>query len=179
MNHLAAAAPRVLGRLIRHAQRNAVAYTALFVALAGSSYAAVTINGSQIRNHTINPSKFNPRFTNGTPRAWAIVRPNGKVIASAGRPKVRPAASISLPGDYFITWGVKVGRCPTEVTIDGDSSPQTETVAVPGNPAMTYTAGYAVASSFVTPGSGASTIVQTFNQAGQPTPLAFDIAVIC
>src|SRR5438270_3469678 len=129
-------------RIVNHARSNAIAYAALFVALGGSSYAAATINGSQIRNHTINPSKFNPRLINGNVRAWAIVRPNGTVIASRGRPKVRPAASISLPGDYFIRWGVKVGRCPTLVTIDAASSPQTETVAVPGNPSATYSAGY-------------------------------------
>jgi hypothetical protein len=166
-------------RLVNHARSNAIAYAALFIALGGSSYAAATINGSQIRNHTINPSKFNSRLINGNVRAWAIVRPNGKVIASAGRPKVLTAVSISLPGLYSIRWGVKVGRCPTEVTIDAASSPQTETVAVPGNPSMTYAAGYAVASSTVAAGGGASTGVQTFNQAGQPTPLGFDIAVIC
>ena len=60
--------------LLRLAQRNAIALTALFVALAGSSYAAVTINGSQIQNRTINPSKLNPHLIAGNVRAWAIVQ---------------------------------------------------------------------------------------------------------
>jgi hypothetical protein len=161
-------------KLLHHIRSNAVAYAALFVALGGSSYAAVSINGSQIRNHTINPSKFNGRFINGNTRAWAIVRPNGSVVASAGRPKVTAALSPDL-GGYFIKWGVNVGRCPTEVTIDSDSSPPTETL---GNGSMRLTAGYGVASSFVAAGHR-STVVQTFNQAGQPTALAFDVAVIC
>jgi hypothetical protein len=166
-------------RIVNHARSNAVAYAALFVALGGSSYAAVTINGSQIQNRSINPVKLNPHLIAGNVRAWAIVRPNGKVIASRGRPKVLTAASFSLPGSYEIRWGVKVGRCPAEVTIDPASSPQTETVSVPGNPAMTYTSGFATASSTVASNGVASTGVQTFNQAGQPTPLGFGIAVIC
>ena len=47
-------------RLVNHARSNAVAYAALFVALGGSSYAAVRINGSQIQNRSINPRKAQP-----------------------------------------------------------------------------------------------------------------------
>ena len=97
--------------LLRLAQRNAIALTALFVALAGSSYAAVTINGSNIRNNTINPSKLNPHLIAGNVRAWAIVRANGQVITGAGHPRVTPAAGFS--GEYLIRWGVTVKRCAT------------------------------------------------------------------
>ena len=128
LNRLATGAPRAIAK---HAQRNAVAYVALFVALAGSSYAAVSISGSQIRNHTINPVKFNPRFINGNVRAWALVRANGQVIASAGRPRVALAAA--LPSEYRIFWGVKVGHCATVASIDGADSRPTEPVTGPGN----------------------------------------------
>ena len=123
LNRFATGAPRAIAK---HAQRNAVAYIALFVALAGSSYAAVSISGTQIRNHTINPVKFNPRFINGNVRAWALVGANGHVMASAGRPRVALAAG--LPSEYRIFWGVKVGHCATVASVDGADSRPTETV---------------------------------------------------
>ena len=63
-------------RIVGYLGDNALAVVALaasLLALAGGSYAAFSINGAQIRNHTINPSKFNPRLINGNVRAWAIV----------------------------------------------------------------------------------------------------------
>ena len=164
----------MLTTTLRHVKSNLVAYLALFAALGGTSYAAVTINGSQIQNRTINPSKFNPRWITGNTRAWAIVRPNGTLIAGAGHPKV--TAGFYAPGSYGVKWGVKIGRCATDVTIDASSSPPTERVAIPGNASVPFTAGYAVAASSSRVNS---TSVQTFNQAGQPTPLGFGVAVIC
>lgn len=160
--------------LLRLAQRNAIALTALFVALAGSSYAAVTINGSNIRNNTINPSKLNPHLIAGNVRAWAIVRANGQVITGAGHPRVTPAAGFS--GEYLIRWGVTVKRCATLATVDTSSAP-TEQVAVPGNSALALPAGYALAST--AGGRVPETTVVTYNQSGQPTPLVFNVAVIC
>ncbi len=55
---------------IRH---NAIALLALFVALGGSSYAAFSISGSQIRNHTIDAVKLDPTSIAGSIRAWAII----------------------------------------------------------------------------------------------------------
>ena len=165
-------------RILRYLANHALAVTALVVGtlgLASGSYAAFTISGSQIRNHTIDPAKLNPRFINGNARAWAIVGPNGQVIRGAGHPKV--TQSVGLPSDYIIRWGVKVGRCSTVAGIDAAASPPTERVAVPGNPSLPVPAGYAIASTFG--GRGAATNVVTYNQSGQPTPLAFDVAVIC
>lgn len=48
-------------------------WLALFVAIGGSSYAAVTINGSQIRNRTIDAVKLDPKSIAGSIRAWAII----------------------------------------------------------------------------------------------------------
>jgi hypothetical protein len=159
---------------LRHHALAAAAFVCSILALAGSSYAAFTISGSQIRNHTINPSKLNPKFINGNVRAWAIVAPNGRVIAGAGRPRV--TLGISNPGDYEIRWGVGVRRCVSDTTIDDYISPPTERVAVPGNPSAPFTAGYAVAA---TSGTHNSSAIQTFDQGGRPTPLGFDVAVIC
>ncbi len=159
---------------LRHHALAVAAFVCSILALAGSSYAAFTISGSQIQNHTINPVKLNPKFINGSVRAWAIVAPNGKVIAGAGGPRV--TVGISAPGDYGIRWRVKVGRCGTNATIDGASSPVTERVPVPGNSAAPFSAGYAVGA---TSPRNNETAVQTFNQQGQPTPLAFAVAVVC
>jgi len=162
--------------LLRHAQRNAIALTALFVALAGSSYAAVTINGSQIQNRSINPVKLNSHLIAGNVRAWAIVRANGQVIASAGHPRLFTA--LGLPGERQIRWGVKVSRCATNTTVD-TNSPATENVAIPGNASVPVPAGYAIASTMNPSGAGPETTVVTYNQAGQPTPLGFDVTVVC
>jgi hypothetical protein len=165
------------GRIVEYLRQHALgaaAFVCSILALAGSSYAAFTINGSQIRSHTINPVKLNPKFINGNVRAWAIVAPNGRVIASAGKPKVTPV--ISDPGGYGIRWGVKVGRCATDATIDSESSSPTERVSIPGNPSAPFTAGYATAA---TSGAHNETAVQTFDEQGQPAQLGFDVAVIC
>jgi len=163
-------------KLGTHIRSNIVGYIALVIALGGTSYAATTpmISGAQIQNHTIQPAKLDPSLINGNVRAWAIVGPAGHVLASAGKPKVTPQAGD--PGGYGIRWGVKVGRCDTEATIDSTASPPTERLAVAGDPSTPFTAGYAVASTFA---RHDETAVQTYNQQGQPTPLAFDITVIC
>ncbi len=85
---------RAIISYLRHHALAATAFACSILALAGSSYAAFTISGSQIRNHTINPVKLNPKFINGSVRAWAIVAPNGRVIAGAGRPRVTPRSAI-------------------------------------------------------------------------------------
>jgi hypothetical protein len=164
---------RILDYLRQHAVA-AAAFVCSILALAGSSYAAFTISGSQIRNHTINPSKFNPKYINGEVRAWAIVAPNGKVVAGRGKPKVTEL--LGDPGGYDIRWGVKVPRCATSVTVDTKSSPPTETLPITGDPIAQFTAGYAVGT---TSRRHNQTTVQTFNQQGEPTPLAFDALVIC
>ena len=159
---------------LRHHALSTAAFVCSILALAGSSYAAFKISGSQIRNHTINPVKLNPKFINGNVRAWAIVAPDGRVIAGAGRPRVTPQAGD--PGGFQIRWGVQIKRCATSAAIDDYASPPTETVPVPGNPTASFTAGYAVAASAPNPGR---TGVQTFNGQGKPMPLGFDVIVAC
>jgi hypothetical protein len=163
----------ILDNLRQHALA-LVALVCSLLAMAGSSYAAFTISGSQIRNHTINPVKMNPRFVNGQVRAWAIVSSDGKVLEGKGGP--RAGMAFGVPSGYIIRWGVKVGRCATEATVDEYASPRTEQIVVPNGSPTSLTAGYAVAA---TAGRSNATDVQTFDQTGQPTPLGFDVAVIC
>ncbi|HWD65291.1 MAG TPA: hypothetical protein VG405_08955, partial [Solirubrobacteraceae bacterium] len=65
-----------MNKAINHLRANVVAYLALFVALGGTSYAAVnlpsnSVGNRQIRNHSIDPDKLNPRFIRGNIRIWA------------------------------------------------------------------------------------------------------------
>jgi hypothetical protein len=72
----------------RHLKNNLIAYLALFVALGGTSYAAINLPANsvgtrQLRNHSVTPVKL------GRIRAyvwgWVIVGPNGSVLASQPR----------------------------------------------------------------------------------------------
>jgi hypothetical protein len=174
-------------RLIAHIRANAVGWVALFVALGGTGYAAISIprnsvGAAQIRNRSITPVKFNPAAIGGSARVWAIIRANGSVIASAGKPTV--STNPVEPGFYDIQWGVALpNTCATVANIDQRSS-ATETVTTPGG-VQPLAAGYVsevdtrTASRPVKPRRLSGTGLVTLNQAGQPTPLAFDVAVIC
>jgi hypothetical protein len=53
-------------RLLRHLRSNFVAYLALFVALGGTSYAAVAINGSKLKNRSVSGAKLKRNTLGGT-----------------------------------------------------------------------------------------------------------------
>ena len=173
-----------MAAVLQHARRNAVAYVALFVALGGTGYAAFSlprgsVGARQIKNHVIAPVKFDPKAINGSVRAWAVVDSSGRIVKGGGKPR---GAGTVTPGGYELTWGVKLKRtCATVATIDGDHSPATERIPIPGNPSVPFTAGYAVADSSSTGQRRGDnvTFVNTFNQAGQITPLGFDVLVTC
>jgi hypothetical protein len=63
-------------RILNHARANLVAYIALFVALGGTSYAALSlppgsVGARQLTNHAITAVKFNPSSVAASVRAWA------------------------------------------------------------------------------------------------------------
>jgi hypothetical protein len=174
-------------RLVAHFRSNLVGWIALFVALGGTGYAAVAIprnsvGAAQIRNHAISPVKFNPKSIGGSVRAWAIVSSTGKVVASSGHPRVTLLPNV--PGQFDISWSVRFpAACGTVATVNGHS-PSTETIPTTvGGSAGTesVTAGYVseVGSGTAPTSKHSGTLLGTFNQAGQPTPLGFDVAVIC
>jgi hypothetical protein len=70
-------------RVLNHIRNNLVGYIALFVALGGTSYAAMTISGSQIRNRSIDSVKLNPRSVAASVRAWVIVASDGSHARAA------------------------------------------------------------------------------------------------
>jgi hypothetical protein len=178
-----------MNRLITHLRANLVGWVALFVALGGTGYAAIriprnSVGAAQIRNRSITPVKFNPSAIGGNVRAWAIVRADGSIIASTGKPTV--TVSDGDPGVYGIQWRVSLPKtCATVANIDMRSPAPTETVPLPGGTTQSVVAGYVsqVHTQTVTrttkPRRVAATGLVTLNQAGQPTALAFDVAVIC
>lgn len=89
-------------RLLRHLRSQAVAYAALFVALGGTGYAAVTlprgsVGNRQLRNHSITPIKFDSSTIAGYVRDWAQISLQGQLTAS------RPHATL-------IGWGARGGQ---------------------------------------------------------------------
>ncbi len=92
-------------KALRHIRANAVAYVALFVALGGTSYAATrlptgSVGNRQIRNHSIDPDKLNPRFIRGNVRMWASVNAAGKVVGGGRGVKVVPPQGAAGAGIY-------------------------------------------------------------------------------
>ena len=88
-------------RVIAHLRSNLIGWIALFVALGGTGYAAISIprnsvGAAQIRNRSITPAKLNPNSIGGSVRAWAIIRANATVIASSGKPVVFASADAGL-----------------------------------------------------------------------------------
>ena len=83
----------MLNRVVQHIRSNAVAYVALFVALGGTSYAALklpanSVGTKQIKNHSITPIKLDPSKTGAVVRFWAIVDASGsgeRVLAADPR----------------------------------------------------------------------------------------------
>ena len=147
---------------IRH---NAIALAALFIALGGTSYAALnlpagSVGTTQLRNHSITPIKFDKGSIGCFVRYWARINAAGKVIASRPRAKVvvwyaNPAGAFS---GGIVRWGKPIGRsCFTLATIE--SFPQVHyasAVTVPGN-------------------GGLATQVRIATSAIEPV----DVAVIC
>jgi hypothetical protein len=161
-------------RPIRYVQQHAIAFLALtcaLLALGGSSYAAFTISGGQIRNHTIDPVKFNANLIAGNVRGWARVTPSGHVVAERGvyGSPVQIANNI-----YVVRWKSRVSKCAATVSVDSVLSAPTE----PPNLRAGYASASISASSRRSP-FGATSAVMTFNQQGQPTPLGFDVVVVC
>jgi hypothetical protein len=68
-------------------RRNAIALLALFVALGGTSYAALSLPAGsvgtpQLRNHSVTPVKLDQNGIGGYVRFWARVSAAGRLIAS-------------------------------------------------------------------------------------------------
>ena len=102
-----------MNRIISHLRDNAVAYLALFVALGGSSYAALVLPANsvgtrQIRNHSITPIKLDPNKIGASVRAWAVIQDGTRVVAS--RPRARVVSWDPTFAAGVVSWGSAVSK---------------------------------------------------------------------
>lgn len=156
-------------RILSHIRANIVAWLALFVALGGTGYAAVSLPAGSVgsralQNHSITPDKFNRQFINGTVRAWAVVGPSGNVQEGAGKPIVGGIKGTS--GSYVITW--KNVAAPTRRGCFALAG------LVGDNGAGSATAGLVAAST-----RNWRVGVNTYGAQGQPLPQYFYVALVC
>jgi hypothetical protein len=80
----------MLTALTHHIRRNVIAYTALFVALGGTSYAAFnlpanSVGARQLRRHAVSAAKLDPRTVAAPVSYWAVIGPGGQVLRSRPR----------------------------------------------------------------------------------------------
>jgi len=81
---------RLMTKLLAFIRANAIALCALFIALGGTSYAAIAIprnsvGNSQLRNHAVTPGKLNSSAIGGYVLDWAQIDRAGHVFASRPR----------------------------------------------------------------------------------------------
>ena len=102
-------------RILDHIRSNIVGYVALFVALGGTSYAAMSLpagsvgtqqlrNGAvtskKLANGSITPGKLDARTLGGSVRHWARINQSGQVLSGS-----RGAHGSVAGNEYTVTWG--------------------------------------------------------------------------
>lgn len=168
----------MIGRMLSHIRSNAVAYLALFVALGGTSYAAIklprnSVGTAQLRRGavtnkklaagSITPAKLQRRLIGGYVRHWADVGADGAVESSDTKARV---TGIPPQGGYVVTWSDTFSaRCAVFVT------PQASPLI------LGPSSGFADAR--IAGAHPTSVFVDTYSAGGQPSPAAFSVAVIC
>jgi hypothetical protein len=165
-------------RLLSHVRRNAVAYLALFVALGGTSYAAVrlapgsvgtvqlrngSVTGKKLANATVTPRKLDPRVIGGSVRHWAQIGANGAVEGSSGKLHV---SGIPAQGGYVVSWS-------------DTFSNQCAAIATPAGSPLILGPSSGYANTHLAGAHPTEVFVDTYNAQGQPSPAAFSVAVIC
>jgi hypothetical protein len=119
-----------MSRVISHFRSNAVAYVALFVALGGTSYAAVnlpagSVGNRQLKNHSISPIKFERGSIAGYVRDWAEIDPNGQLVAS--QPRAHLVGWTATGG--IVNWGDAIPRACVAMA-SSDAIPPVTSVGV-------------------------------------------------
>jgi hypothetical protein len=165
----------LMTRLFTYAKSNAIALLALFVALGGTSYAAIalpagSVGTRQLRNRAVTEKKLGARAVGaanlnsksiaGYVAFWAHVGANGQVIGSNPRASViRP-----YPGADQVTWPRPISTGCFVLASVTDSG---------------LRAGYANALFEGGIKQYKGVIVQTFDASGAPVFEPVNVAVIC
>jgi hypothetical protein len=147
--------------LISHIRANVIAYLALFVALGGTSYAAISIPAGsvgtrQLRNGAVTAKKLNGDSIAGYVAFWAKVYISGKIIASS------KAATTS-------GWSNGVGQ----ITFRGALPSRCFPLANSAGPNPVY-----VVASSASISASTELHIQMINAAGD-SPATVDVAEIC
>lgn len=161
-----------MNRVFSHLRGHCVGYLALVFALTGTAYGQLTlpagsVGARQLRNHTLQPIKLDPRYIGAYVRAWVGVNSAGRDIASSRGVRVGAETSVS-PGRYIITWRARpTSACRALGSVDLSG--------IDGQP----TPGYVLVDAFSSPGRGEQSIAQTYDAQGVPAPLPYDVELIC
>ncbi len=165
-------------RLLAHLRGQAVAYLALFVALGGTSYAALSLpansvgtkqirNGAvttkKIANGSISAIKLDSRSLGGAVRYWAHVSQTGQILSGS-----RGARATASGAQYTVTWGSNFSsRCAALVT----------PAAVPGIAPIADSTGVGI--NQPAGGKGKTVVyVWTYNN-GTAIQAPFYVAIVC
>lgn len=142
--------------------------TALFIALGGTSYAAVSlpvnsVGTRQLRNGAVTQAKLNGNSIAGSVAMWARVGANGVVVASKPRAETIGWNQVYRAGRVSWNRAVPAG-CIVLATVDGLGTPP----------------GFASVVTLHQPKpAGAGVVVGSFNTSGQPSAAPIYVAVIC
>jgi hypothetical protein len=154
-----------MNRLLQHIRSNAVAYVALFVALGGTSYAALklpanSVGNRQIKNHSITPNKLDPSKIGAVVRYWAVLDfdPGIGERIKASRPRAQ------------LLWSPAA-----------DSGSVNWNRPIASNCFVSATGGSGFVSAFIEPLRNQRAVVQfsPFTSTGHPTPGLVYLMVLC
>jgi hypothetical protein len=166
---------------IKHFRHNVVAYLALFVALGGTSVAAIglpsgsvgtrqlrkgAVTGSNLAGGSVGASKLDPKSIAGYVAFWAQIDASGRLVASQPRATVLTYAP--LHGIDRVNWNRVIPRhcfgtaTSTTTQLNGGAY---ATVALANSPKTPARANYA--------------FVQTYSGSGQNVPEPVNVVVIC
>jgi hypothetical protein len=164
--------------LVSHIRSNAIAYLALFVALGGTSYAAVrlapgSVGIAQLRNGavtakklakgSVTAAKLDPKTVGGSVRHWAQISASGTIEASSSKAHVN---GIPAQGGYVVSWS-------------DTFSNQCAAIATPTGSSLILGPSSGYANTHIAGAHPTSVFVDTYNAQGQPVSATFSLAVIC
>lgn len=161
---------------IRH---NAIALTALFVALGGTSYAALSLpagsvgtkqlhNGAvtnrKLAKHAVDAINLDPRSIAGHVADWAQIRADGHVTASS--PRASATTSNPTQGLYQVSWHQAIAQ---------------NCIAV-ANPVNVVPVNASASANTAGPfgrGRSAHLLVSTFDASGNNVPENVNVLIVC